>query len=155
MPNIISIYTYSWVHPIQVIVLKKGVDPRNYIETFDYTFCQNYYDGENINSYHPQCVKAKRGFLNYRVENPELQFHRTLKYEARGYTIVNRALGPSQDTADAIAYEECIRDYTIHKYPAYMDLYKDVTVGNCGFEYLKTLQETNERLKETRLRHLS
>lgn len=149
MPNITHVLTYSWIHPIQVIALKEGVDPREYIETFDYTFCQNYYDGVDIKSYHPQCVKTKRGFLIYNMdENPGRQFHRTLKYEARGYTIVNSALGPDADTKKQIEYQEGVCDYILHVYPKYTKIYHEITVGKCGLEYLDTLRKTNETIMQ-------
>lgn len=104
-PNIIELYSYicrrkrtykdthrttfqalSYIRPYQIIVLEDCISPQEFVKVFDITFCQNYFDGNKFFSYHPNCVKARKGYCT-KVIDEEHQY-RINKYEKRGYTIL-------------------------------------------------------------------
>jgi len=100
--NIVELYNYtcrvkvthsdfeimSYVRPYQVIVIDDSISVQDFVSKFDLTFCQNFFDGKQFFSYHPDCVSSKRGFITRYIDIDYL--YRIEKYEKRGYTIVNK-----------------------------------------------------------------
>ena len=104
LPSIVGLYNYtckkkttsvwyskdpfdymSYLRPYQIIVLEDGVKPKDFVKGFDLTFCMNYFDGETLVSYHPECVASRKGYVMKEVDMKTSQ--RIQKYEYRGYTI--------------------------------------------------------------------
>ena len=48
----------------------------------------NYFDGETLVSYHPECVASKKGYVMKEVDMKTSQ--RIQKYEYRGYSVLNK-----------------------------------------------------------------
>ena len=100
--NIVELYNYTcrvkqkhcnfevmaYVRPYQVIVIDDSISVQDFVSKFDLTFCQNFFDGKQFFSYHPDCVSSKRGFITRYIDINYL--YRIDKYERRGYTIVNK-----------------------------------------------------------------
>lgn len=101
LPKIVGLYNYTarkkvtvcnfeamgYIRPYQIIILENGVNPKDYVKNFDLTFCQNWFDGENFFSYHPDCVKSRSGYHTRKVD--EKRKYRIEKYEHRGFKVLN------------------------------------------------------------------
>jgi hypothetical protein len=110
LPHIAALYTFtcrvkqtvsnyevmSYRRPYQIIVLEDGYEPTEYVAQFDLTFCRNFYDGRNFYSYHKEHIIQRAGYIitcpgvvpsdKGRMKTSE----RIKKYEAHGYTILNK-----------------------------------------------------------------
>jgi len=100
--NIVELYNYTcrvkqkccdyeamcYIRPYQVIVIDDTIPVKNFVNMFDLTFCQNYFDGKDFFSYHPNCVSSKHGYITKYIDID--YWYRVEKYEQRGYTIVNK-----------------------------------------------------------------
>jgi len=105
-PSIVELYSYrcmrkisqtlydgttfqamSYIRPYQIIILEDSITPQEFVKSFDITFCQNYFDGKNFISYHPMCVKQRKGYMTREID--EDHQYRIRKYERRGYTSLN------------------------------------------------------------------
>ena len=100
--NIVELYNYTcrverkvcdfeamyYIRPYQVIIIDDTIPVVNFVSKFDLTFCQNYFDGKDFFSYHPNCVLSKKGYITRYIDID--YWYRVDKYEKRGYTIVNK-----------------------------------------------------------------
>jgi len=94
--GIISVNKYSKEAPkfaeMDIIEVNEDRTPVDVVKNFDLTFCENWYDGENIWMVYPNHVKTKAGFLeNHYLNilftgNPVL-IGRMKKYIGRGFKI--------------------------------------------------------------------
>ena len=63
------------------------IKPKDFVKGFDLTFCMNYFDGETLVSYHPECVASRKGYVMKEVDMKTSE--RIKKYEYRGYSVLN------------------------------------------------------------------
>lgn len=94
--GILSVTKYSKNVPqyaeMDIIEVNSDRTPIDVVKNFDLTFCENWYDGENIFMTYPEHVKTKSGFLeNHYLNilfsaNPVL-INRMKKYINRGFKI--------------------------------------------------------------------
>ena len=84
--NNTTFQSMSYIRPYQIIVLEDSITPQEFVKSFDLTFCQNYFDGKNFFSYHPNCVKERKGYMTREID--EEHQYRINKYEERGYIIL-------------------------------------------------------------------
>jgi len=79
---------------IDVIIMDKGQNPLEYIKSFDFRFCRNYWDGKNVfcmdawsvKQKKHQCEREKRTAVRKRGER-EYSAEREQKYKRRGFDI--------------------------------------------------------------------
>jgi len=94
--GIVSVSKYSKTEPkyaeMDIIEVNEDRTPIDVVKNFDLTFCENWYDGENVWMTYPEHVKTKAGFLeNHYLNilftgNPVL-IGRMKKYIRRGFKI--------------------------------------------------------------------
>jgi hypothetical protein len=94
--GILSVTKYSKTKPIyaemDIVEVNSDRTPIDVVKNFDLTFCENWYDGENVYMTYPEHVKTKHGFLeNHYLNilfsgNPVL-INRMKKYIQRGFKI--------------------------------------------------------------------
>ena len=89
-----SVSKYSRNKPkyaeMDIVEVALSRNPIDVIKNFDFTFCENWYDGENIYMVHPDHVKSKHGFLenNYLkllFDGNPILINRIKKYIGRGF----------------------------------------------------------------------
>lgn len=140
MSNIVGLYNYTWrssngtlslYKRVQVIVIKNGIAPKEHVQQFDLTFCQNYFDGDHFYSFHPRCVHSKTGSCGVTIDYDRLD--RLNKYIERGYTITNfdkKALDKEEATRKEIVkkYRELKKDLKEYKadIPMLVQTYNDM-----------------------------
>lgn len=79
-------------HIMDIMAVRNSRSPIDVVQNFDLTFCQVWYDGENVYATHPSHIKEKSGVLQNDYAILFLQGNRFLKkriskYDNRGYTI--------------------------------------------------------------------
>jgi len=94
--GIVSVNKYSKLIPnyaeMDIVEVAEDRTPVVVVKNFDLTFCENWYDGENLFMTHPEHVKTKHGFLeNHYLKllysgNPVL-INRMKKYIGRGFRV--------------------------------------------------------------------
>ena len=94
--GIVSVSKYAKTSPkhaeMDIIEVNEDRTPVDVVKNFDLTFCENWYDGENVWMTYPEHVKSKAGFLeNHYLNilftgNPVL-IGRMKKYIGRGFKI--------------------------------------------------------------------
>jgi hypothetical protein len=80
------------VKEMDIVVVKDDVLPQNIVKNSDLTFCENWYDGENVYMTHPLHVRDKFGYLENHYlgmffEGNPILINRIIKYINRGFKI--------------------------------------------------------------------
>ena len=77
---------------MDIVEVKDDRTPKDVVQNFDLTFCENWYDGENVFMTYPEHVKTKHGFLENHYlkllfEGSPVLINRMKKYIGRGFRI--------------------------------------------------------------------
>jgi hypothetical protein len=77
---------------LDIMIVDDGVSLPGVVSNFDLTFCQVYFDGENIKAFHPSHILEKSGFLEEQYVRSLLNANkftikRIKKYNNRGFKI--------------------------------------------------------------------
>ncbi len=107
--GIASVSKFSKTMPkyaeMDIVEVNADRKPTDVVKNFDLTFCENWYDGENVYMAHADHVKTKHGFLENHYlgilfsGNPVL-INRMKKYISRGFRVSIK--NPSTKTAENI-----------------------------------------------------
>ena len=77
---------------MDIVEVKGDRTPKDVVQNFDLTFCENWYDGENVYMTYPEHVKTKKGFLENHYlkllfEGSQVLINRMKKYIRRGFRV--------------------------------------------------------------------
>jgi hypothetical protein len=113
--GILSVSKYSKGEPgtlkyaeMDIVEVSEGKTPIDIIKNFDFSFCENWYDGEAVFMEYPEDVENKTGFLEKHYmdllyEGDLVLFKRIQKYIARGFTIsIKEDDSPPKNIADLV-----------------------------------------------------
>ena len=111
---------------VDVMFVRNKRSPEKVASNFDLTFCQVWYDGENVYATHPEHIREKKGILQGDYVKTFLRgnkflIHRMQKYVDRGFTIeMDPAVRNSIELMDIFkghqvikGYNKCNRDQSI------------------------------------------
>ena len=110
----------SFTHLIDVMAVRKKTTPLQVVQNFDLTFCQVWYDGNDIWATHPEHILTKTGELQgdyvpiFLTGNRFLR-NRMQKYLKRGFKVSADTQGKASTSALLNDFrEECHRDARRH-----------------------------------------
>lgn len=83
---------YLRLPDIDIMIVHPNYSLYRIVTNFDLTFCQIWYDGENVRTSHAMDIKTKKGvlqkdYVNAYANGNEFLLHRVKKYQKRGFSI--------------------------------------------------------------------
>ena len=110
-------------HVMDIMAVRNSRSPLDVVQNFDLTFCQIWYDGENVFATHPDHIRTKKGYLQKDYVPILLSGNKFLKtrldkYRRRGYKITTESTSLNISSSTIHRYilaEKRIKDGLFYK----------------------------------------